>query len=214
MSTAKRTAVAGVALGTLLVSGCSGDGSDRATSDPSSSATSATAAAPSPLPVGKSDLDLEAGTYTSPEGFEPALEIEVPEGWQSVHRGADAFDFGKPDPTKDAPLVAVVVLRPPEPTAAAAIAAIRERAPSAMPVDVAIGAASATGLDIVGGKGQVVASADGGIALDAAPGQRMRVLALDAGGTPYVVVVLVPDGDSWPDALPAAEELYGGISVK
>ena len=40
------------------------------------------------------------------------------------------------------------------------------------------------GLDIVGGQGQVVASRDGGIALDAVPDGRLQVFATDEGGSP------------------------------
>jgi hypothetical protein len=39
---------------------------------------------------------------TSPAGFEPALTFEVPDGWSSVHRYADSFDVGVPDPASDA----------------------------------------------------------------------------------------------------------------
>jgi hypothetical protein len=188
----------------LLAAGCS-DEHGEASPDPD-------AFSASELPVGKSDLDLDAGTYTSPGGFQPVLVVEVPEGWQSVHRDVDAFDFGKPDPDKDAPLVAVVVMRPPEATAAEALAAVHDRAGAhATPVDGDIGAIPAGGLDIDGGTGQVVASASGGVALDAAPGQRMRILGADVGGVPLLVVVLVPDGDRWDDALPEAQALLDGF---
>ena len=64
-----------------------------------------------------------------------------------------------------------------------------------------IGPIPAKALDITGGKGELVASADGGIALDAAPGQRVRVLAADVAGAPLVVVVLVPDRDRWSEVV-------------
>jgi hypothetical protein len=195
--------VAVVAL--LVLTGCSGD----------SDGTAPPAPAASDLPVGKSDLVLDAGTYASPAGFRPALVHEVPDGWQSVHRGADAFDLGKPDPALDAPLVAVVLMRPVEATAEEALAAVRERAGAhATEVDGAIGEMPADGLDIDGGTGQLVASASGGIALDAAPGQRMRVLAADVGGDPLLVVVLVPHADRWDDAWAEAATVLDGIDLK
>lgn len=194
----------------LLVAGltsCSDDGSDG---DRPSSAPSASA---EPLPSGKSDLALAAGTYRSPAGFRPALEVEVPTGWTSIHRGADAFDLGKPDPARDAPLVAVVVLRPSQETADAALAAVEDAlAPTATPVQGTLAGEPARGLEVTGGHGQVLASADGGIALDAAPGQRLRVLAADVGGDPLLVVVLVPDGDHADAAMAAAQDLIDAIS--
>ena len=55
------------------------------------------------------------------------------------------------------------------------------------------------GLDIVDGQGQVVASSDGGIALDAVPGGRLQVFATDEGGSPLVIVVFAPDAKTWPE---------------
>ena len=72
--------------------------------------------------------------------------------------------------------------------------------------------ADAQGLDVNGGRGQLVVSADDGIALDAAPGQRARVLAAEVGGEPLLVVVLVPDGHRWNELWPRAEGLLAGVT--
>ena len=58
-----------------------------------------------------------------------------------------------------------------------------------------------------------MASRDGGIALDAGSGQRMRVYAADVAGAPLVVVVLVPDGRRWKAAIARAEALLAGTTV-
>lgn len=200
----------------LLVGGltaCASDGPD-ASAGASSASPSGTSTA-EPLPTGKSDLAVAAGTYLSPEGFSPALELQVPAGWTSVHRAADAFDLGKPDPERDAPLVAVVVMRPPQATAAEAVKAVRDAATGAVaPVvgDFLLGK-PALGLDVLDGDGEVVSSADGGVALDAAAGQRLRVLAVDVGGSPLLVAVVVPDATRWDDAWPEAKGLLTGISA-
>jgi hypothetical protein len=166
------------------------------------------------LPTGKSDLAVEAGTYLSPEGFTPELTLDVPAGWTSIHRGADAFDLGKPDPARDAPLVAVVVMRPPQASAADAIAAVEEAAGGAgQQVHETAGDLELDGIDVVGGHGQVVASADGGVALDAAPGQQLRVLAGDTDDGPVVVAVLVPDADQFDGAWREAGVLLDGIGL-
>ncbi|MCW2843747.1 MAG: hypothetical protein JWN22_1663 [Nocardioides sp.] len=212
--------MAAVALQVLLSACGGGDG-------PSSPSSASTASGPAPsgsdsgsvpqgpaaLPTGKSDLAVQAGSHLSPVGFEPALLLDVPEGWTSVHRGADGFDLGQPDPTRDAPLLAVVVLTPPQASAAAALAAVRKHTTGTVrAVGADIGTIPATGLDITGGTGQLVVSAGQGIALDAAPGQRVRVLAADVGGVPLMVVVLVPDGERWARVLPRAEALLGGVA--
>jgi len=140
--------------------------------------------------------------------------MTVPSGWTSIHRGVDGFDLSQPDPARDAPLLAVVVMTPAEPGAAAALAAVRSRATGTVTSTTAefVGRPAAAE-DIVGGTGQLIASAAGGIALDAAPGQRVRVLAVDVAGGTLAVVVLVPDGTRWAAVWPRAAELLGGIAT-
>jgi hypothetical protein len=70
-------------------------------------ATAPAAPPASPLPLGKSDLALHAGRWRSPDGFAPALSVELGDGWQSIHRYADFFDVGHAEPGKDAPRLAV-----------------------------------------------------------------------------------------------------------
>lgn len=209
-----------VALVVLTLAGCAGDNgappssATSPTSPTSAGASPAQSGAPEPLPLGKDDLVVSAGEHSSPEGFAPAVSLMVPKGWTSVHRGADAFDLGLPDPHVDAPLLAVVFLTPPESSARAALDAVASRvADSTAPAQSTIGAIPATSVDLTGGKGQVVASRDGGIALDAGPGQRMRVYAADVAGAPLLVVVLVPDGRRWKAAIPRAEALLAGTTV-
>lgn len=168
---------------------------------------------PPTLMNGKDDEQVEAGTYLAPAGFEPGLLLDVPAGWTSVHRYADAFDLGQPDPDRDAPLLAVVFMRPSEPSARAALAGVRRRATGEVAaVQGDLAGSDAQGLDVNGGRGQLVVSADDGIALDAAPGQRARVLAAEVGGEPLLVVVLVPDGHRWNELWPRAEGLLAGVT--
>jgi hypothetical protein len=214
MSLLPAVRVAVAVLAVALVAGCGG-GSGGPAADPTPSHLTPS---PSPrvpeLPLGKSDLALDPGVYGSPAGFSPALEITVPEGWSSVHRGSDGFDFGMPDPERDAPLLAVVLLRPAADTAAAAIEEVRAAATGRVrTVDGMIGSIPAVGLDVRGGTGELVSSAGLGIALDAAPGQRVRVLAADVGGVPLVEVVLVPDARRWGELLPVAVALTRGIAL-
>jgi hypothetical protein len=81
----------------------------------------------------------------SPAGFEPALTFEVPDGWSSVHRYADSFDVGVPDPASDGPLVVVTFSLAPETDAQAALAAIADRQPKAK---VRTGGGSLLGTDV------------------------------------------------------------------
>src|SRR4051794_7334299 len=84
------------------------------------------------LPTGKRHLSLEPATYQSPSGFTPPVTFVVTQsGWRSTHRGADGFDVSQPDPSKDAPLVALVLTIPVEQSAAAAFEALADRAKAA-----------------------------------------------------------------------------------
>ncbi len=208
-----------IVLAVTALASCGDDGtsSEPVVADPTTSPTSSPAssepAGPERLPTGKDDMEVAAGTYLTPDGFAPELLLDIPEGWTSVHRDADAFDLGMPDPDRDAPLLAVVFMTPPEGNAADALAAVEQRATGKVrAVRASIGPIEAKAIDVTGGRGELVASAAGGIALDAAPGQRVRVLAADVDGAPLVVVVLVPDGDGWSTAWAAARELLDGVS--
>jgi hypothetical protein len=151
------------------------------------------------LLLGKADLVLDAGTYSSPAGFEPGLRFELPESWDTVHRAVDAFDLSQPDPKQDAPLVAVVFSAPRAATVAEAVADLRRDGGAAArtAVDSTIGALSATSLDVVGGAGQVYESRDGTIALDAGPHAHLRFLVGGSAGHVLVVAVYAPDGSHW-----------------
>jgi len=209
-----------LAVALLSLVGCSdtsgGGGVEDA--DPGTpSASTATTPEPTPLPTGKDDLDVEASSHLSPDGFVPQLQLDLQfsgiVGWTSVHRAADAFDLGLPDEEGDAPLVAVAFLVPPEPTAADALAAVRDSATAAgaqvRDVNGPFEDLGATaGVDVVGGQGQVVASSAGGIALDAMEGGRLQVFATDQGGSPLVVAVFAPDATRWPQV----EDVMGGLS--
>ncbi len=195
-----------------MLVGCGGSGSSSASPDTQAPSVPGEPDPPA-LTNGKDDQEVPAGTYLAPAGFEPVLLLEVPAGWTSVHRYPDAFDLGRPDPERDAPLLAVVFMRPPEGSADAALARVRRRANgqvTAVRGDLA--GSQVRGLDVSGGRGPLVVSADDGIALDAAPGQRVRVLATEVAGEPLVVVVLVPDGRRWDELWPLASDLLAGVT--
>src|SRR6478735_1211577 len=92
------------------------DSTPDSTPAPASQATTDRTEVPATvLPAGKSDLALPPGRYASPPGFAPALQVAVRgSGWRSTHRGPDGFDLSRPDPTRDVPLVALVVVTPAE----------------------------------------------------------------------------------------------------
>jgi hypothetical protein len=210
----------------LTLGACSDDGggdADEPTASDSASSPSpsATADAAEALPIGKDDLAVEATSYVSPDGFTPELRLDLQfsglVGWTSVHRGADAFDLGLPNPEVDAPLVAVAFMVPAEATADEALATVRDSAGSAgaqvSDVEGPFDELGATaGVDIVGGEGQVVASKDGGIALDAMPGGRLEVFATDEGGSPLLVAVFAPDAKTWPDVKDVMDRLSGTLA--
>jgi hypothetical protein len=209
----RRAVVPLSALLAVVLAGCAGsDDPDPAGAGQPSHSESRPPSGVEPLPIGKADLALDAGVYGSPSGFEPALTIDVPDGWTSVHRGSDGFDFGMADPERDAPLVAVVLLRASEATAAEAVEAVRAAATGRVrDVRGSIGSIAAEGIVVHGGTGELVSSAGLGIALDAAPGQQVQVLAADVGGVPLVEVVLVSDARRWEELFAVAGELSAGV---
>ena len=142
-------AVVCLLVGTGGLVGCGGGGSSSARPDPQVSSSSADPDPPV-LTNGKVDEQITAGTYRAPAGFEPGLLLEIPAGWTSVHRYPDAFDLGRPDPDRDAPLLAVVFLRPPERSADAALAGVRRRATGqVVPVRGDLAGSQARGLDVM-----------------------------------------------------------------
>ena len=196
----------------LLLAGCGGS-SDAPATATSHSPTGSASPTAQVLEPGKSELTLDAGAVRSPDGFAPALELEVPAGWTSTHRYADAFDVGQADPTADAPLVVVAVTTAPEPDADAALAAVADRQRGA---DLTRGSGDLLGspahtLEVVGGDGPAYSSRDGSIGLDAVPGYRLRLLATDVAGTALVVAVLVVDDERTDDLLSQAEALVGSL---
>jgi hypothetical protein len=210
----------------LTLVGCSdedgGSASDPGTTPTSPSASSSVSATPEAprLPTGKDDLEVEASSHLSPEGFTPELQLDLQfsgiVGWTSVHRAADAFDLGLPDGQGDSPLVAVAFLVPPQPSAAEALAAVRDSATraGAQVRDVTgpfgdLGAEN--GVDIVGGQGQVVASSEGGVALDAVDGGRLQVFATDQGGSPLVIAVFAPKAATWSQVKDVMAGLSGAV---
>lgn len=184
-----------VAVGLLpLLTGCI----DLFSDDDVSAGPSPAPSAPSPsapplhvLDLGKSMVELEAGTlYRSPRGFAPQLTITVSaDGWVSTHRGLDAFDVSQPAPGADTALAVYAFVVPPERSAEQAIAALRQRA------DAAGATLEQTGdyytLQVTGGDGPLVTSRDGGIALDAVPTGYVRITADDH--APFLTVWWVPD---------------------
>jgi hypothetical protein len=187
----------------LLLTGCGGsDAEGGSTSPPVSSTPSSTAQV---LELGKTDVALEAGEVRSPAGFEPALSFDVPAGWTSVHRYADVFDLGLPDPDSDGPLAVVVVSVAPEADAAGALAAVSGPQPHAEVTEATLLGSTAQQLDVVGGHGSAYTTRDGSVSLDAGRGQRLRLLAADTAGGALVVAVLVPDGSD--DAMAQAMQV-------
>lgn len=167
------------------------------TSSTRSSPAPSTSPPPALLPIGKDDLALD-GSYFSPAGFAPRLLLDVPAGWVTVHRGSDGFDLSRPDAAADAPEIAIVVMTPPERTAAAALASIRRHANGKVfEQSGRIAGVRARGFDIEGGTGELAVSAARSIALDATPRGRIRVLAADIGSTPVMLVVLVAKGQEF-----------------
>ena len=193
----------------LLAPACGGPSGDDGAAQQSASPTPSSTV--QVLELGKSDLALQAGTVASPAGFEPALTFEVPDGWSSVHRYADSFDVGVPDPASDGPLVVVTFSLAPEPDARAALDAVAHRQPKAKvrAGDGSLLGADVDRLDLVGGDGPAYTSRDSTLALDAAPGQTLHFLATDtpgAAGSALVVGVLMAE-----NAGPAEQRLADAL---
>jgi hypothetical protein len=176
----------------------------------------ATAPAPTPLPAGKSDLPLDPGRYVSPDGFVPRVTFTIADpGWRSVHRGADAFDVGLPDPARDAPLVAVVAgistATSERHAADALLFAAGGRRAAKLNEHHGLGGYGASRVDVRGGHGTVFTSRDQGIALDAAAGQRMRFYVAEVAGVVVVVGAVFRDGPRWEADLARAETVLQTI---
>ena len=159
------------------------------------------------LPLGKDDLALEAGTtYTSPDGFEPALHVTVPgPGWNSTHRGSDAFDIGRPVPGADAALVVVAFLTPQEASTEDALATLAQRAKDA---GAKVDQANPSELHVNGGSGPLVTSRDGSIALDAVPDGYATIRAADG---PLLTVTWVPDAKNRKQADQRSAQLTAAV---
>lgn len=204
----------------LALAGCSDDGSGDEPPDADASDTSRAPATAERLPTGKDDLELDAVDYFSPDGFAPELELALGSGltgWISVHRDADAFDLGQPNPDADAPLVVVAFLVPPEDNAAEALGAVRRQAVDAgakVSDDPGpFGALAESGIDIRDGEGQVVASRDAGIALDAMPGARLQVWTADHGTDPVLIVAFTPDATLSAEADAFVQQLAASVTL-
>jgi hypothetical protein len=188
----------------LLLPAC-GDPAPPAAA-PSSAASAAPLPAGSPLPPGKSDVVLRPGRYRSPDGFVPALSVEVSgTGWRSAHRFDDMFDVGRPEPGKDLPRVAVA-FSVAGGTEAAVLADLVARAgpAAARPVATTFARQPATRLDVTGGGGELYRSRTGGFGLYMDPAQRLRLVVATVGGAVVVVAVIVPDRARWAAMLPLA----------
>ncbi|MDQ1711215.1 MAG: hypothetical protein QOE45_665 [Frankiaceae bacterium] len=164
-----------------------------------------------PLPLGKNDLPLTAGRWVSPDGFVPALSVQVGTGWTSVHRYADAFDVGRPDPQRDAPLVVVTFSVSGASSAAAAVADLATAPGATAPVADTLAGSPAQRLDVLGGSASVYRSRDGDLELDGAQGQRLRFLVADVGGVVVVAAVLVPDARAWAQRLAVAAPVLASL---
>ncbi|MDT7571271.1 MAG: hypothetical protein QOE05_1445 [Actinomycetota bacterium] len=204
--------VGAFALVVIVAAGCGGSSGGSLTT------TSSTGPVARPevarvLPTAKDLLALEATTYRSPEGFVPSITVEVPAGWSSVHRYDDAFDITQPDPARDAPAVAVIWMTPDAPTAGAALGRLKGVAGAAAhPVTGRIGTTDALGMDVTDGTGTLVESVRKGISIDAAEGQRVRVLGADVGGKPLLVLILVPVAADWDAQLAKALPLVESVT--
>jgi hypothetical protein len=198
-----------VAVAVTVVLGVACGGSSHAPSNSPSGAS--TGGAATQLAAGKFVLAVDPGEVRSPRGFHPEVTMHLERAWTSTHRGADGFDLGHPDPDRDAPGVAVVLLVPPTHTRSATVTAIVAAAQAAGATvhqgRGAVGETPADAVDIRGGTGEVVASRAQTIALDATRGGHLKVLVADVAGSTVVAVVLVPRARQWAHWWPQARAL-------
>lgn len=170
----------------------------------------------SSLPIGKSVIPLEPGSYLSPSGFRPALRLRVSRSWTSTHRDVDGFDLSRPDPQRDAPAVAVVFLRPPGDDAdvvvAQLLANVKDVGAAVTTRRATLDGCPATVMDVRRGSGQLIAGREGGIALDAMPNARLRIMVVRAPGAVLAAVTLVPRGEAWSRWWPSARALLHDVS--
>jgi hypothetical protein len=206
-----RVLLVAAALSAATLAGCSGG--DDSAGEPGALSTSFPPIEPSPEPaqalsIGKSVVPLAAGSaYRSPDGFAPQVTVSVTgDGWASTHRSTDAFDLSQPLPDVDAALVVYAFLVPPEQTNKDALAAVADRAEEAGATVERTGDVTIT---VTGGDGPLVASRDGGIALDAVPSGYARVTSRFDRGPPLLTVWWVPDS-TYADQ---AEALAGTLAV-
>jgi len=198
------------------------DGAVPSTETSSAGPEPATASSPAGaerLPIGKDDLELEeGGSYLSPEGFVPELQLDLTQaGWTSVHRGADGFDVGQPDPDQDAPLLVVAFLVPTEATPGEALDAVTQRAKAAgakvREASGPLGPFMVNGVDVRGGEGELVTSRDGGITLDMTPEGRLQVWTAQVDDAPILIVAWVPDAKLFGATSAAFQQLLDGVSL-
>jgi hypothetical protein len=201
----------------VSIVGC-GSGASTAPTKTDGPSTQSTTVSPGPradaLPLGKSDLRLDAGRHSSPDGFLPVTTFTVEAGWQSAHRYDDFFDVDRPGPpATDEPLLGVVISVARAVDAAEAIDELRAGAgPAAQrPVATTLGGQAATQVDIVGGTGEVYASRNGNLALDAAPGQRQRFIVTSVGDRVVVAAVIAPKARNWDAQLPYASRVLASL---
>jgi hypothetical protein len=165
---------------------------------------------PAGLPIGKADMALPPGEYLSPGGFQPALRLSLAEEWNSVHRGDDAFDIGRPAPDADVPDVAVIFITPRSDDAGQLVRNIADRFDTQVGRGELIGS-SATTTTLVGGHGQILRSNGETIGLYADKNQMVRLSGAEVGGSPLVVVVLVLDHRRWPAVRDDVQQLLDGV---
>lgn len=163
-----------------------------------------TTQAPVVLPVGTGPLALRTTTYLSPDGFVPPLALAVPSGWSSSARGDDGFEL-------DQQGVRVVFLTPRDATSATALAGIRKAARGAVTSLVEqLAGVRGTGVEITGGTGPLARSPSGTVAVEAAPGRVIRVVAIDIDDVPLLVFIELPRSGSRLRAL--AQQLLAGVT--
>jgi hypothetical protein len=192
----------------VMAPGCAGSSAPGPSSHPLTSA----APAAEVLPIGKADLELSAGDFRSPDGFKPALRLSLSAPWHSVHRGDDAFDLGRPAPHEDRPDVAIIFLTPRSGDAEQVVRDVARRFGTSTGRGRLVDQ-PATTTTVVGGSGQLLRSRGETIGLYAEPGQMVRLLGADVGGSPLVVVVLLPDRARWSSVRSDVQLLLDGVDT-